>query len=174
MLGNKPKVQYLDVVDESGRVIGKDTRENLHKNPKAIHPTVNMLIVNSKNEFLVHLRSFRKKENPGLWEISSAGHIDSGEKPFRAACRELLEELGIKVGLKFIDKKVFRFDNESELAHLYFGKSDGPFKINKAEIEEIRFVKYKDLKDFLRQNREKSMLEYWLPAIEKHKDIIFN
>ena len=174
MLGNKPKVQYLDVVDESGNVIGKDTRRNLHNNPNAIHPTVHVLIINSKKEVLVHLRSFKKKYGPGTWEISAGGHVDSGEDSLSAAYRELLEELGIKVGLKFIDKKVFRFDNESELAHLYFGKSDGPFKINKAEIEEIRFVKYKDLKDFLRQNREKSMFEYWLPAIEKHKDIIFN
>jgi len=165
--------EFLDIVDKNGKIIGCEKRSILHEDPMKIHMTTNILIVNSKHEVLVQKRSRKKRYGGGIWEISAGGHVDHGETPDECAKRELEEELGIQTKLHFIDKNVFRFDNESELAHLYFGRSEGPFSFDKDEIESVTFVEYSKLKDFLSTNRIESMLELWLPKIESYKTIIF-
>lgn len=167
------KDECLDIVDEKGNIIGKEKRSVLHKSPNRIHMTVNVLIVNSKREALVQQRSFKKEFGPGIWEVSAGGHVESGETPDGTARKELKEELGIDAELKFVAKKVYSFDNESELTHLYIGKSDGPFKLDKDEIERIKFVKFDDLEKFLSVNKEKSMLQYWWPVVLKNRSLIF-
>ena len=88
------KKEYLDIVDKKGKIIGKEKRENLHLSPEKIHMAVNVLIVNSKRQTLVQLRSKRKRFGGGLWEISAGGHITSGESTDEAAKREWLEAAG--------------------------------------------------------------------------------
>ncbi len=168
----KKSDEFLDIVDKTGKILGYEKRSILHEDPTKIHMTTNILIVNSQSEVLVQKRSRKKRYGGGIWEISAGGHVDHGETPYECANRELEEELGIRTQLKFIDKKVFRFDNESELAHLYFGRSEGPFEFDKEEIEEIRFVKYSKLGKFLSSNSIESMLQLWLPKIESIKTII--
>lgn len=165
--------EYLDIVDEKGSIVGKDTRESLHKSPKKIHRVVHVLLVNSKGQILIQQRSFKQKLGAGGWEISAGGHVDCGEKTDHAAQRELYEELGIKCDLKLIDKDLFRFDNESELAYLYVGRCDGPLKIDKKEIERVVFVNMEDLSRYFKKNKGKCLLEYWLPTIIRNKKIIF-
>jgi isopentenyl-diphosphate delta-isomerase type 1 len=161
--------EYLDIVDEKGNVIGKDTRSNLHKCPNKVHRTTNILILNSKGQILIQQRSFKKEFGPGIWEISAGGHVTSGDTPDKTAQKELFEELGIKVPLEFIAKKVFKFERESELAHLYIGHSDGPFKIDHNEIERVRFIDFDKVEEFLKKdNNMESMLGLWLPTIKKY------
>ncbi len=168
------KVEYLDIIDKKGNVVGKDTRENLHHSPNKIHMTVNILIINSRDEILVQRRSLKKRYGAGCWEISAGGHVESGSSPGKTAEKELKEELGIKAELTFISKKLYKFEHEQELAHLYFGYSDGPFEIDRNEIEKIRLIKFTELEGFLkRRNKVKSMLEYWMPIIKKNKELIF-
>ena len=45
-----------------------------------------------------------KDENPGLWDSSAAGHVDSGESYDSCAHRELKEELSIHGDLKIAGK----------------------------------------------------------------------
>jgi isopentenyldiphosphate isomerase len=167
--------EYLDIVDEEGNTIGKELRKVLHHSPQKIHKTVNILIVNSKVQILVHQRSFTKQFGPGLWEISAGGHIVSGQTIEDAAREELLEELGIKSPLHFLEKKVFHFPEESELAHLFFGISEGPFTLNKEEIVQVLFINFDTVEKFLKQkNSIESMLSLWLPTIKAHYNLIFH
>ncbi len=157
--------ELLDIVNENGKIVGKEKRSVLHQSPDKIHRTVNILISNSNNEVLVQKRSKEKKFGPGIMEISAGGHVKSGQTVEEAAKEELFEELGIRVSLRLIAKELYLFPNEKELAHLFLGYSNGPFKIDRDEIEKITFVPYDELGDFLKVNKEKSMLEYWLPTI---------
>ena len=42
-------------------------------------------------------RSLKEKSSPGKWDISSAGHMISGENELDAIKRETYEEIGLKI-----------------------------------------------------------------------------
>jgi isopentenyldiphosphate isomerase len=52
-------------------------------------------VLNDKNELLIQRRAFDKENHPGLWDVSCAGHITTGDSSRNAAVRELKEELGL-------------------------------------------------------------------------------
>lgn len=86
--------EMFDVVDDQDVVLRAEPRETVHVN-NFLHRAVHMILVNSKNHILLQKRSIWKDRNPGLWDSSAAGHVDSGETYRDAALRELREELGI-------------------------------------------------------------------------------
>ncbi len=51
-------------------------------------------IVNASKGILIQKRADNKESHPGLWDISAAGHIPSGESALSAAVRECEEEVG--------------------------------------------------------------------------------
>ena len=71
-----------------------------------IHRSIHILVFNSNKQIFLQKRSNTKDENPGIWDTSSAGHVDAGETYDECAERELWEELRIKESLKsfFLDK----------------------------------------------------------------------
>ncbi|MDH5356922.1 MAG: NUDIX domain-containing protein, partial [Gammaproteobacteria bacterium] len=86
--------ELLDVVDENDIVVGVKTRGEIHA--KALmHRAVHILVFNSQGELFIQKRAMTKDENPGQWDSSSAGHVDSGETYLQCAIRELKEELGV-------------------------------------------------------------------------------
>jgi 8-oxo-dGTP pyrophosphatase MutT (NUDIX family) len=52
--------------------------------------------VDGRVEVLLQKRSMSKKNAPGKWDISAAGHIDEGETALETAVREAREELGLE------------------------------------------------------------------------------
>lgn len=86
--------ELLDVVDENDRVIAIKTRGEIHARG-LMHRAVHILVFNSNGELFLQKRSMQKDENPGLWDSSAAGHVDSGENYHDCARRELAEELGV-------------------------------------------------------------------------------
>ena len=61
------------------------------------HRAVAVFIINSKNQVLLQKRSEKQRMWPGMWDLSSGGHVDSGEQGFQAIQRELHEELGLDI-----------------------------------------------------------------------------
>ena len=47
-----------------------------------MHKAVAVFIVNSKNQVLLRKRSKTQKMWPDMWDLSSEGHVDSGEFGF--------------------------------------------------------------------------------------------
>ena len=89
-------LELLDVVDENDHVVGVKTRGEIHARG-LIHRAVHILVFNQAGEIFLQKRSMSKDENPGLWDSSAAGHVDSGESYADCARRELQEELGISI-----------------------------------------------------------------------------
>ena len=95
--------EILDVVDMEDRVTGQATRQDIHAK-SLIHRAVHILVFNSKDDLYLQRRVWTKDENPGLWDSSAAGHVDSGESYDSCAHRELKEELSIHGDLKIAGK----------------------------------------------------------------------
>jgi isopentenyl-diphosphate delta-isomerase type 1 len=137
--------ELLDIVDPSGNPLGRaKLRQAVHRDGDW-HRTVHVWIVNKKGELLFQKRSADRESFPGTWDVSSAGHVSSGELPVEAAKKELFEELGIRAahhelhplfsvtmssvqhnGL-FIDNEiseVFLFRKNISIAHLSLQRSE--------------------------------------------------
>ena len=89
-------MEYLDIVTEDNVVINKALRSECHGNPHLIHRAAHILVFNSSGQILLQKRSLNKDIQPGKWDTSVGGHVDSGETYEEAAHKELYEELDIK------------------------------------------------------------------------------
>ena len=101
-------IEYVDVLDENGIPTGEIvTRDEAHKTGKW-HRAIVVAIVNSDNKVLLQRRSKNKKKRAGMWDISVAGHVSTGQDSISASIREINEE--VKVDFKWIvDVKDFRY-----------------------------------------------------------------
>lgn len=140
--------EIYDVVDMSDQVIGQATRKEIHSK-NLIHRSVHIFVFNPEGELFLQKRALSKDENPGFWDTSSAGHVDSGENYLTAANRELMEELGISEPLQpFMQIKACE---ESYWEHVtaYTCTTRQPIKINLEEISEGRFWSLNEISEIL-------------------------
>ncbi|ANP50323.1 8-oxo-dGTP pyrophosphatase MutT (NUDIX family) [Streptomyces griseochromogenes] len=131
--------EYLDIVDEHDRVVGRDTRENVHRRHLR-HRGVHVLVVNRLGEILVQERSAHLDTHPGRLDASAGGHVQSGETYHQAAERELLEELGCHPGpvqylLTYDGYSVRQFEKRGVFLH----HCGGPFRPDPDAVEGIEF-----------------------------------
>ncbi len=149
-------MEYLDIIDKDGNVLGRATRDKCHSNPDIIHPVMHCWIFNNEGKVLIQKRSLQKKINPGMQDISCAGHISSGENSEEALLRELEEELGLKEAkINFVTKYVFSKKYETELIHLYYIKLDqANFEVNLQE-EEVEQVEWVDIDEAIKRYIDK-------------------
>jgi len=112
---------------------------------------INIVIVNKENQILVQKRSPFKKHQPLHWDISVAGHIPKEDYPDGdnknyvearkiSAGRELQEELGIDADLHFVMETPPVKNVHNEYISFFFGKHEGPFVLQKEEVEEVQFI----------------------------------
>nr|KJB34118.1 hypothetical protein B456_006G048700 [Gossypium raimondii] len=99
------QVEYLDVLTKTGKKIDvSKPRGDVHRDGD-YHKTVHVWIfAESTQELLLQKRADCKDSWPGLWDISSAGHISAGDSSLITAQRELQEELGV-----ILPKDAFEF-----------------------------------------------------------------
>jgi len=146
--------EIYDVVDEMDQVIGQATRREIHKK-NLLHRSIHILVFNSKNELFLQKRSMNKDESPGLWDTSSAGHVDSGETYDDCAHRELWEELGIKALLKPLEKIEACQETYQEHAQIYTCRTNTTIKINLDEISEGKYFDLRVLESEVQKKPEK-------------------
>jgi len=92
-------MQELNIVDENDKVIGKDTRKNIHKNG-LLHREIHVWIYNKNGEILFQRRAKTKDTYPNLLDASVGGHVEIGDDYLTTAVKELEEETGIKADPK--------------------------------------------------------------------------
>lgn len=127
------------VVDRDDNIVGYKTRRECHADPLLTHRAIAIMIRNSKGEILLQKRSMTKDLNPGKWTLAAGGHVTKDHTYKETAKRELKEELGIDIPLKFVTKFYNIRETESQMDAVYEGQYDGPFNINKDEVERVQF-----------------------------------
>ena len=120
-------------------MIGKATRREIHQK-NLLHRSTHILVFNSKKEMFLQKRSKFKVESPGLWDISSAGHVDSGETYEKCAHRELWDELQIKEVLNPLAKIRACVETYHENIQVYICQTDEEITINQDEICEGKYI----------------------------------
>lgn len=93
-------MEIIDIYDDNMDYIGNMERDEAHKKGQW-HKVLHCWVINKKNEnnegnLLFQLRSPTKKTHPNKLDVSSAGHLISGES-INDSIREVNEELGINV-----------------------------------------------------------------------------
>lgn len=89
-------IELIDIIDQNENILHQASKEEAHKMGWA-HWSVHLWIVNKNKEILIQKRSKTKDTYPNLWDVSVAGHVNSGENFKTAALRECKEEIGLKL-----------------------------------------------------------------------------
>ena len=152
----RERMEIFDVCDENGLPTGERVERSVAHAKGILHRTAHVWIIRMQDgrcEVLLQKRSAQKDSYPGMYDTSSAGHIQAGKEPLESALRELEEELGIKAReeeLSFIGYfrtryeeefhgKPFR-DNEMISVFVYCQPVEiSDLVLQKSEVEEVRF-----------------------------------
>ena len=155
--------EMLDVVDENDKVTGRDTRKNVH-NKGFWHRGIHVIILNRKGEMLLQLRSPGKEQYPNAYDLSVSEHVGSGESYWKAVRRGLREELGI-TGARPEKLLHFRMNygnpGDNMVGVIYELRFDGKLKIDKREIQAVKFTGTDRIKKMVRDGKEKKKFSYW-------------
>ncbi len=129
--------EYFDVVNERDEVVDRQPRSVVHRTGLK-HRATHVLVFNARGEVFLQKRSMKKDRQPGVWDSSASGHVDSGEDYDTSAVRELREEIGLTATEPL--ERLFKINageaTDQEFVWVYRCRHDGPFELNPDEIDE--------------------------------------
>ena len=159
------KEEFLEVYSPEGTKTGqKKSKSEIHRKG-LFHSTVHVWIFTEEGNILIQKRSKKKELNPGIWDVSVAGHIKFNENIKKAAKRETLEETGINISTKDLLKiGVYRSINihptaiDKEFFHTYILKIDKnsinlDFKNN--EVDDLKFISIEEMESLIKEENNK-------------------
>ena len=156
-------MEYLDIVDETGRPTGEIVSREIAHRDGILHRTAHVWVIRSSDrgyDILLQKRSIEKE---------SAGHIPAGEEPLPSALRELSEELGIKAepqDLAFAGtfriqyEKVFhgRLFKDNEFTSVFVCSKPvelSNLTLQASEVDEARWFDLAEVWDEIQHSRER-------------------
>ncbi|OGH13958.1 MAG: isopentenyl-diphosphate delta-isomerase [Candidatus Levybacteria bacterium RIFCSPLOWO2_02_FULL_37_10] len=140
---------YVVLVDSQNKVLGTAPKLKAHNSNTPLHRGFSLFLFNKKGELLLQQRSKKKKTWPLTWSNSCCGHPGLNEKVFDAVWRRLNYELGIgKIKLyNILPNFSYRAKKdgivENELCPVLIGFTGQEPKINKEEVEDIKWIPWK-------------------------------
>ncbi|MBI2573294.1 NUDIX domain-containing protein [Candidatus Woesearchaeota archaeon] len=160
-------VGEIVIVNEHDQIIGYKKRTECL--PHEIYRVSALMVKNSKGEVLLARRAYTKKHDPGCWGPAVAGTVEKGETYEQNIIKEAQEELGIE-NVQFEQGQ----KRESKGKYHHFTQwfnciLDWPitkFKIQKEEVDEIKWFTVKELERELKINPEQ-----FIPSIQREHDI---
>ena len=175
--------EYIDLVDREGKPLGRRAlKSEAHLNGW-YHNTIHVWLYDRFGSVLLAQRSASKLIFPGLWDVSAAGHVDSGEEIIHAAIREVDEELGLRLEqeiLHFVGvfKHESEYDNgrirDYEFHHAYIA----PLKVELNELRlqpgEVDAVKLVQPEKFLKLLKGSPDNLHFVPTNASYYKLILN
>lgn len=128
--------EIFDVVNERDEVVDRRPRSEVHR-LGLMHRAVHVMVFNRRGQVFLQKRSMSKDRQPGLWDSSASGHLDTGEAYDDCAVRELREEIGLN--LRAPPERAFKLpaseQTDQEHVWIYRCEAEGPFILHPEEIE---------------------------------------
>lgn len=144
--------EIYDVVDEDDNVIGKATREEVHKK-KLIHRSVMFFIFDKKGRILVTQRTKNKEFFKEFWSIGLGGHLLAGENYDKAVVRECKEETNVDSKLFFMSSFKLRIPDESENVRVYGFVTDKTPELDPFEVKQGIFLTMKEANEKIKKEK---------------------
>ncbi|XVF86294.1 hypothetical protein PTKIN_Ptkin18bG0028400 [Pterospermum kingtungense] len=151
--------EYLDVLTKTGEKTGvSKARRDVHRDGD-YHRAVHVWIFSENTqELLIQKRADCKDSWPGLWDISSAGHISAGDSSLITAQRELHEELGVvlpkdafELIFVFLEESVTNYGKfiNNEYSDVYLITTVDPipreaFTLQETEVSDVKYISYEE------------------------------
>lgn len=149
--------ELVVVVDENDNILDYLPRKEAH-DKKLLHRTISVLVFNDQGKVMLQKRSMKKDSNPGKWSNATGGHVGIEETYDETAKREVMEELKTEDKPVFVKKMIIHDPAHTTMTQLYTIKSNGPFKFNPEETDEIKFFTKKELLKIFDQLSESSKI----------------
>ena len=127
------KTVNLDVIDESGAIIGQESRKKIHKDG-LLHREIHVWLYTPAGEIIFQHRAKDKDTAPDLLDASVGGHVEIGMGWEDSAIKELEEEAGIvasPVELVYLSKirsGLLAANSNNALRHEYAYRYTGNIK----------------------------------------------
>ena len=149
-------------MNENGEYLNEvQTRDKCHKEG-LWHKAIAVFIINSKGQVLLQKRSPNKKMWPNMWDITSGGHVLSGEFGFQAAIRETKEELGVNLDredITFIGS-VISNNKKNDILDKHFNEyyivnkdiDETKLKLQKEEVSEVKWMDKQEIINRIKNN----------------------
>ncbi len=147
----------LDVVDGGDMVVGSATIEECLRKG-ILHRAVAVLVVRSDGDLVLQQRSKRDMWQPGMWTLSTTGHVKMGEGYAAAAARELKEELGLESPVRergrfLVPPVTDGTFTEHEWVALFDSATDSALNIDPVELEAAMSFSRADTLMMIREGR---------------------
>jgi isopentenyldiphosphate isomerase len=157
--------ELFDVVNQCDEVVGRRPRSEVHR-LGLMHRAVHLLVFNAREQVFLQKRSMNKDRQPGLWDSSASGHVDSGEDYDACAVREAREEIGLILAAS--PRRLFKLgpsvETDQEHVWVYRCEAEGPFTLNPDEIEKGGWFTPEEVERWLRERPQEfasALKEIW-------------
>lgn len=161
-------MEVWDLYDENENKLGKTMERGDQVPARTYHLGVDVWIMNSKGELLVQKRSKNKESYPGMWAMTGGSAL-KGENAKKAICREVLEELGIRIEQSELEliKKV---RTSKTFIHIFFVQKEvdiADLKLQPEEVSDAKWFSVEEIDNLV--NNGQFIKNRW----EEVKDIIY-
>ena len=138
--------EWFPVIESTGIVIGRSTRQYCHSGAKPLHPVIHIHIIDRHSRIYLQKRSMRKDIQPGKWDTAVGGHISYGESVLEAVYREASEELGL-TAFNPIRVDVYEFESpiEREMVNVFAAVGSYELHPDLDEVDEGRWWEISDI-----------------------------
>ena len=156
--------EYFDLFDADRRPTGECLLRGTPTPEGKYRLLVHACVFNSKGEMLIQQRQNTKKW-PLLWDLTSGGHVTTGEDSRSSAFRELEEEVGVKVDYTGLRPAVtVAFSDGWD--DFYVVHSDANAEDLVIQPDEVKAVKWATLEEVLQLRLENKFMPYTRSFLE--------
>ena len=174
--------EILDILDANGKPTGKTALKSEAHKSGLYHNTIHLWLYTDNEKILLQQRSHKKLIYPLLWDVSVAGHVNSGENLYDAAIREVKEEIGLNIRKEALIKigvmKSFKSYDfgviDNEFHTVFISKLDEDIKnlnAQKEEVEALKIVSPSTFKELLENSEHNS---HFVTSNKTYYDFVLN